>query len=80
MLLSFIELLCWSIQAIFPECRQLDKKLNAFNRIADNEMYVIIVRKAVWICETIITHFAQYPRIDADHIEHFVKSFYQSLG
>jgi hypothetical protein len=45
---------------MFPECRLLHEELNAFNRMAVNEMCVIIVTKVIWIGQTIVTHIARF--------------------
>jgi hypothetical protein len=60
---------------MFPERRLLHEELNAFNTIVTKEMCVIILRKVVWIGQTIVTHFAAVPRIDAHRIGHFVEPF-----
>jgi hypothetical protein len=58
---------------MFPECRLLHEKLNAFNMIATKETCGIIVAKVVWISETFITHFVGLPKVDAYYVAHFVQ-------
>jgi len=70
MFLSIIELLCWRIQNLFPERGLLHEALNAINRIAVKETWVIIVAKVVWISQTIVTHVARYPRVNGHHVGH----------
>jgi len=65
---------------MFPEHRLLHEELNAFNRIAVEETCVIIVAKVVWIGQTIITHFAGFPRVDGHRVGHFVQHFEYSVG
>jgi hypothetical protein len=64
---------------MFPEPRLLHEKLNEFNRMARKGMCVIIVAKVVQIGQTIVTHFARLPRVDAHQIEHFVQPIEQSM-
>ena len=47
---------------MFPERRLLNEELNAFNWIAVEEMCVIIITKVVSIGQTIVTHFAGFPK------------------
>ena len=65
---------------MFPECRLLDEELNAFNKIAVEEVCVIIVTKVVWIGQMIVTHFARFRRVDAHCVRHFVEGFEYSVG
>jgi hypothetical protein len=65
---------------MFPECRLLDKVLNAFNRIGVKETCVTIVAKVVWISQMIVTHCAGLPRVDTHRVEHFVQPFEHSVG
>jgi len=60
---------------MFPERRLLHKELNAFNRIVVKEMCIIIIVKVVWFGQTIVTHTARFPRVDAYRIEHFIQPF-----
>jgi hypothetical protein len=65
---------------MFPERRLLIEELNALNCNAVNETCVIIVAKVVWISETIVTHFAGIPKVDAHHVGHFFEPFEYSVG
>jgi hypothetical protein len=65
---------------MFPERRLLHEELNAFSRIAVKETCVIIVPKVVWISETIVTHFARFPRVNAHRVGHFVQPFELCVG
>ena len=65
---------------MFPECRLLPEELNAFNRIAVKPTCVIIVAKVVWICQTIETNFATFPRVDAHRVGHFIQHFEYCVG
>ena len=65
---------------MFPERRLLHEELDALNRIMMKETCVVIVAKVAWIGQTIVTHFAQFPRVDAHSVEHFIQSFEQSVG
>jgi len=78
--LSFIEFLCWSIPHMVPERRVLHEKLNSFNRIPVKGTCAIIVVKVFWIGSMIVTPFAQFSRVDAHHVEHFVQQFQQIVG
>jgi len=60
---------------MFPECRLLHEELKAFSRIAVKETCVIIVAKVVSIGQTILTHFAGFPRVDAHCVGHFVQPY-----
>jgi len=57
---------------MFPERNMLHDKLNAFNRIVPTESSVIIVEKVVWSRQTIVAHFAGFPRVDGNRVGHFV--------
>jgi len=65
---------------MFPERRLLHEELNAFKRIAVKGTCVIIVAKVVWIGQTIVTHFARFPCVDAHCVGHFVQPFEYSVG
>jgi hypothetical protein len=60
---------------MFSERRLLHEELNVFNRIAVKETCVIIVAMVVLIGQTIETHFAGFPRVDAHCVGHFVQPF-----
>ena len=53
----------------------MHQQLNAFNRIAVKETCEIIVAKVVWISQTIVTHFAGFPRFDAHRVGHVIQPF-----
>ena len=79
MFISFIDFLCCSIWHMFSECRQLDEELNEFNRMAVEEKCVIIITKVVWICHTIVTPIAQFPRLTANCVGQFLEPFEWSV-
>jgi len=60
---------------MFPEHRLLHAELNAYNLSAVKEMCAIIIAKDVWIGQTIVTHVAGFPRVDANRIRHFIQPF-----
>jgi len=60
---------------MFPERWVLHEELNAFNRIAVQEMCIIIIAKVIWIGHMIMTHFPGFPRVDAHRTGHFVQPF-----
>ena len=60
---------------MFPEWRLLHEDLNAFIRIAVKEMCEIIIMMVVWIGVTIATHFASFPRVNANRVGHFIQPF-----
>jgi len=60
---------------MFPERRLLPEELNAFNRIAVKGTCEIILAKVVWIGQTIVIHFAGFPRVDAHCLGHFFQPF-----
>lgn len=80
MILSIIELLCWSIRHIFRERRLLHEVLDVITRIAANATCEINILKVVWMRETIESLFALFPRVDAHHIEHFFQPFEYTVG
>jgi len=43
-------------------------------------MCVINVANIVWIGQTIVTHFARLPEVDAHRVGHFVQPFGSSMG
>jgi len=78
--LGFIEFLCWSIRYMFPECRLLHEKLNAFNRSAVGKTCVICGVKIVWIGQSIVTDSSRFPIVNAHYIEHLLQSSKSSVG
>jgi hypothetical protein len=49
---------------MFPECTLVHEELNGFNRIAEEEMYAIIIAIFDSIGQTTVIQFARFPRID----------------
>ena len=80
MLLSIFDFLWCSIQHMFPECRLLDEKLNAVNRIAVEETCLIIVVMVVCIGQTIVSQDPSFPRVDVYCVGHFVQPFEWGVG
>jgi hypothetical protein len=60
---------------MFPESRLLHEDLNAFNSIAVKDTCVIIIAKVDWIGQTIVTHCAGFPRVNAHYVGHFFQPF-----
>ena len=53
---------------MFPKCRLWHEEPNALDRIAVKEMCAIIVVKVVWFGQSIVTHFARFPRVNAHRV------------
>jgi hypothetical protein len=43
----------------------LDEEFDAFNRIAVEETFGIIIVRVLWNSQKIVTHLAQFPTVDA---------------
>ena len=65
---------------MFPECRLLHEKLNAFNRSAVGKTCVICGVKIVWIGQSIVTDSSRFPIVNAHYIEHLLQSSKSSVG
>lgn len=64
---------------MFPEDRLLHEQLSAFKRIAVEEMCVIIVQNIVWMGQTIVMHFGQFPKVKAHCGRHVVQHFEKTV-
>jgi len=59
---------------MFPQHRLLHEEFNAFSKMAVNKTFLIIVAEVFLIGQTILTHFAQFPRVNTHRIGHFLQS------
>lgn len=64
---------------MFPKGRLLHEQLNAFNRIAVEEIRTIVITKVGWIDRTILTNFEQLQGVDGHPARNFVQPFDYSL-
>jgi len=73
MFISIIEFICWGIHHMFPEHRLLHDELNAFNRMAIDNPYVMMNEKIVSFSQTIVRCFAEFPRVNSQGIGYCVE-------